>query len=538
MRLTEEGLKDRKAWEEAGYQVPKYDRQEMKRKTKEMPQWVHFGAGNLFRAFHARIAQTMLEKGKMETGLVVVEGFDGEIVERMYRPHDNLSILVTLKGDGRVEKEVIGSIAESDILDQSCPEEVGRLKEVFGKESLKLATFTITEKGYRLIDGEGNLSAQVKEDFERGPSQAESYMGKVASLLYVRYQKGKLPIAMVSTDNCSHNGDKLKEAMVVFAREWEKRGKVEKGYGEYVNDPDLVSFPWTMIDKITPRPDGSVEGMLVEDGVEQPEGMITEKGTYIAPFVNGEESEYLVVEDQFPNGRPALEEGGVLFTNRKTVEKVERMKVCTCLNPLHTALALFGCLLGYEKIADELKDPQLKKLILQIGYQEGLPVAEDPGILSPREFLDQVVKVRLPNPFLPDTPQRIATDTSQKLSIRFGETIKAYERQKGRKAEELTGIPLVYAGWLRYLMGVDDKGEPFSLSPDPLLENLKPYIKELQLGGKIKEPELFEKLKKLLSDEKIFGVNLYETGLAKKVCSYLAGMLEGPGAVRKVLEMI
>ena len=67
---------------------------------------------------------------------------------------------------------------------------------------------------------------------------------------------------------------------------------------------------------------------------------------------------------------------------------------------------------------------------------------------------------------MPDTPQRIATDTSQKLAIRFGETIKAYEASKELHTYDLTLIPLVFAGWLRYLMGIDDNGNPFTLSPD------------------------------------------------------------------------
>lgn len=102
------------------------------------------------------------------------------------------------------------------------------------------------------------------------------------------------------------------------------------------------------------------------------------------------------------------------------------MKVCTCLNPLHTALAVFGCLLDYNLISAEMKNETLVKLVEGIGYKEGLPVVVNPGILDPKEFIDTVLKVRVPNPFMPDTPQRIATDTSQKLAIRFGETIKAY----------------------------------------------------------------------------------------------------------------
>ena len=99
-----------------------------------------------------------------------------------------------------------------------------------------------------------------------------------------------------------------------------------------------------------------------------------------------------------------------MFTERETVERVERMKVCTCLNPLHTTLAVYGCLLGYTKISDEMKDEDLVKLVETIGYREGLPVVTDPGILSPKKFIDEVIQVRVPNPFMPDTPQRIACD--------------------------------------------------------------------------------------------------------------------------------
>lgn len=117
------------------------------------------------------------------------------------------------------------------------------------------------------------------------------------------------------------------------------------------------------------------------------EVIVTSKNTYTAPFVNAEISEYLVIEDKFTNGRPALEEAGIIFTDRDTVNNVETMKVTTCLNPLHTALAVSGCLLGYTLIADEMKDDTLRKFVEIIGYKEGLPVVVDPGILSPKQFL-------------------------------------------------------------------------------------------------------------------------------------------------------
>ena len=533
MQLNEKGLQGKKVWENKGYKLPQYNRTVVMATTKEHPFWIHFGAGNIFRAFQANVIQNLLNSGLIEKGLIVAEGFDYEIIEKMNRLHDDYTILVTLKADGTMEKTVIGSIVESCILDSENRAEYKRLQEIFCKESLQICSFTITEKGYSLTDAKGNWLSMVESDFMAGPKRPNSYIGKVTSLLYTRFQNGQLPIAMVSMDNCSHNGDKLYEAIHTFAEKWVDNGLVEKSFTDYIKNRDKVSFPWSMIDKITPRPDVSVEAILKKDGVEGLEAVVTSKNTYVAPFVNAEECEYLVVEDWFPNGRPkALEQGGIFFTDRETVDKVEKMKVCTCLNPLHTALAIFGCLLGYEKISEEMKDENLRRLVERIGYEEGLPVVVDPKILNPKEFIDTVLNIRIPNPFMPDTPQRIATDTSQKLAIRFGETIKKYLTADDKTVADLNLIPLVFAGWLRYLMGIDDNGNKFELSPDPLLDILYPIISNIEIGDK----QVEERIRPLLKKKEIFGVDLYEVGLAEKVVGYFEEMIAKEGAVRETLN--
>lgn len=531
MKLTKQGISNKQEWENKGYRLPEYSVEDMIEKTKEHPFWIHFGAGNLFRAFHARVVQHLLNQGVLDRGLVVAEGFDYEIIDKMYAPHENLGIVATLKSDGTIEKEVVASVAEALSLDSSNESAYSRLEGIFAADSLQMATFTITEKGYSLVNGKGETMPDVAEDFVNGPKQPKSYMGKVAALLYARYRAGEKPIAMVSTDNCSHNGDKLYAAIDTFAKEWGKNDVADAGFETYIHS-DKVSFTWSMIDKITPRPDAQVEETLRADGVEELDSVITGKHTYVAPYVNAEETQYLVIEDCFPNGREKLEVAGFMFTDRETVDKVEKMKVCTCLNPLHTALAIFGCLLGYEKISDEMKDPDLKKMVEIIGYTEGLPVVVNPGILNPEEFLRTVLEVRLPNPFMPDTPQRIATDTSQKLAIRFGETIKAYMKKDAHAAPKLKLIPLVFAGWLRYLMAVDDNGKAFTLSPDPMLEELCPYVKDVAW----KDAEAEKKILPILANEKIFGVNLAKAGLLHPVCSCFKELIEGEGAVRKTLQ--
>ncbi len=525
MELSQRGLLEQSEnYKARGYNLPSYDREMIKQNTLERPEWIHFGAGNIFRAFQGNLMQRLLNNGDIDTGIVVCEGYDYEIIEKMYRPHDNLSILATLKADGTADKTVIGSIVESLILDRDSVEDFERLKEIFKNPSLKMASFTITEKGYVVKDSAGSYLPSTKADIEAGPGKTTGYIGKIASLLYERFTNGQLPVAFVSMDNCSHNGDKLFAAVNEFATEWENRGVCKPGFLAYVNNPSKVSFPWTMIDKITPRPDSKIEKILADDGIEELEPVITSKKTYVAPFVNAEECQYLVIEDSFPNGRPELEKGGLYFTDRATVDKVEKMKVCTCLNPLHTFLAVSGCLLGYTLIADEMKDEDLLRLVKRLGYEEGLPVVVDPGIIKPRDFIDEVVNVRIPNPFMPDTPQRIACDTSQKLSIRFGETIKGYLGRSDLNVGDLKVVPLVFALWLRYLLAIDDNGNQFELSPDPLLEDVKKYVPS--------------DVDALLHRKEIFGVDLFEAGLADKVKDYFSKLNKGKGSVRNLLKEI
>lgn len=532
MKLTLNGIKETAAWETAGIKLPSYSIEAVAEETKKAPVWVHFGAGNIFRIFIGGLADRLITQGEMKKGITCVETFDFDVVDKIYKPYDNLVLAVTLKADGSTDKQVIGSLTEAIKAQANVPEEWNRLKEIFTDRGLQMISFTITEKGYALKNAEGNYFPFIQADIENGPEKPGSAMAVVCALLFERFKAGKYPLAVVSMDNCSHNGEKLQNSILTMAKEWEEKGFVGADFVAYLSDETQISFPWSMIDKITPRPADSVCKELEKIGVEDIAPVITSKKTYIAPFVNAEGPQYLVIEDKFPNGRPALEKAGVYMTDRDTVNKVERMKVTTCLNPLHTALAVYGCVLGYTLIADEMKDKELNKLVHEIGPVEGMPVVTDPGILSPKDFVDEVINVRIPNPFMPDTPQRIATDTSQKVGIRYGETIKSYVAKYG-DAKKLTAIPLAIAGWCRYLLGVQDDGKEFERSSDPMLAELTEAMKGIELG----KPETYHgQLKGILSNENIFGIDLYKAGIGEKIEEMFLEEIEGPGAVRKVLK--
>lgn len=514
---------------EAGIGIPNYDIEEIRKNTLNNPKWIHFGAGNIFRGFIAGVQDELLNRKKSDTGIIAVESFDHEIIDAVYSRYDNLVLNVIMDTKGDFKIKVTGSIVKG-MTTKSSNGDLELLKKYSENPKLQILSFTITEKGYEIKSHDGNYFSVIESDISDGPENPVHIISVITSLLYNRFNKNAKPITLLSLDNCSNNGDKIKKSIMEMSNEWLKRGYVTKLFIEYLSNSSMVSFPLSMIDKITPRPASSVRSMLLDKGFEDMNIIVTSKNTHIAPYVNAENSEYLVIEDNFANGRPELESAGIMFTDRTNVIRTETMKVATCLNPLHTALAITGCLLGYTAISDTIKDPILNKLIKRIGYEEGLPVVVYQNIIDPKAFIDEVINERLPNPYIPDTPQRIASDTSQKVKIRFGITINKYHTNINLDIKSLVGIQLVIAAWCRYLMGIDDYGNPFDLSPDPMSDHLHAIMEKKSLGDKESN------ISRILSDADIFGTDLYDVGIGKNIENIFIEMIAGKGAVSTTLK--
>ena len=325
----------------------------------------------------------------------------------------------------------------------------------------------------------------------------------------------------------------LGRAVRTIAKEWQVRGYVSAEFTAWLSDESLIAFNSTMIDKITPRPGEAIAADLEALGLKNMQPVITSRRTYIAPFTNGEAPQYLVIEDRFPNGRPRLEEGyGVYMGDFDTVTAAERMKVTALLNPVHSAVGPLGVVLGVDLFADLISDPVILKMARRVAYDEGLPLVKDPGILSPRAFVDELFEERFPNRYLGDTNLRLSTDVSQGVGVRFGETVKACAARDG-SAGCLTAVPLGIAGWLRYMMGVDDQGQVYELAPDPMNGEIGQALNTVKWND---PASLKDQLRGILSNENIFRVNLYEAGIGERIEEMFRGMISGPGSVRRTIE--
>lgn len=527
MKLTPENLPHKLPHK--GYRLPSYDIHAVRARTFSAPAWLHFGAGNLFRAFPAVLAQRMLTAGLTETGIVCCEGHAPELIDRVYRENDHLFVVATLYPDGFIQKEVVASVTES----LHMQEDHDRLTAVFTAPSLQMVSLTITERAYRYRDMQGRLLPDFALDAQAGPELADaSFFGRLTALCIKRYRAGSPPLALVSLDNFGSNGRRLRRAVMDMAALWLENGLICAG--EFAAVTEQNTYPLTMIDKITPHPDRRTAAQLEADGLSGMRPFVTQKGTHTAAFVGTERPQYLLIEDNFPGGHPPLEQLGIILTSRAIVDRAAHMNICTCLGPTSTALGIFGCLLGYDALYQQMQDVQIVRLITRLSMEESMPMAEDPGIISPEQFVHELLGERYTNPFLPDTPQRLVTDTSQKLSHRFGQTLLAYYHSPlpVHRVSSLTYIPLALAGWLRYLLGVDDTGYAFTRSPDPLLAYLDGLLAHVHLRcAPVTEKQLYP----LLSSRILFGISLYEVGAADRVTAMFNEMLQGPGAVRRTL---
>jgi len=206
--------------------------------------------------------------------------------------------------------------------------------------------------------------------------------------------------------------------------------------------------------------------------------------------------------------------------------------IAACLDPLETALAVFGLTLGYGRIAPQMDDRDLRTLVTRLGHEELLPMLRGPG--DPARCLDEVLTTWLPDRARPDALAPIAADTSVKLSPRFGTVLRAYAAAHDPRLATLRLIPLVLAAWVRYLMGRNDAGARIPVAPDPQRGVLRQRLAGLSLGGDNRA--VAQAVPGWLSP--IVGADLAAAGLADVLVADVLALAGGPGYIRARLHAV
>lgn len=387
---------------------------------------VHLGLGNFARAHLLAYTDAALA---LQGGDWRVTGVSlrGTAVAESLTPQDGRYTLVT-RGDA-VSARVIGALA--DVL--AGPDVGTQALAAMVAPGCRIVSLTVTEKGYGITSA-GALDRShpaVKADLAN-PAAPSGVIGLITAALAARRTAGLAPFTVLSCDNLSHNGQKLRAAVLDFAAE--------------THGPDLaewiaarVSFPATMVDRITPASTpATADSARALTGHDDAAAVETE------PFTQW------VIEDNFCAGRPGWEQTGALFV--RDVAPYEQMKL-RMLNGAHSMLAYSGQLAGRAYVRDVMADPAHAALVRA---HLAAAAATVQGLTLDLDAYARALSDRFCNPAIAHATAQIAMDGTQKLPQRI--TAPALEALAA--GTPVRPFAFALAAWVAWLAQRDADGQP------------------------------------------------------------------------------
>ncbi len=412
--------------------LPALDRS-LKQLPKPPVRIVHLGLGAFHRSHQAWYTQHAPDAS--EWGIAAFTGRRPDAAE-VLSAQDCLYTLVERSAGGD-SFEVIGSIVEA--VDGA---NTARLCELVAAKETEVVTLTITEAAYGLAaDGTFDGGAPGVADDLRALSAAASGeagvpgtpLGRLVLALARRRDSGAGPIAVVSCDNLSANGEVARRAVLGLASGW------GSGLAEWIGAN--VSFVSTSVDRITPR---TTEEDIAE--VAEQCGYTDSSPVVAEPFRNW------VLSGDFPAGRPRWEDAGAVVVD--DIEPYENRKLWL-LNGSHSILAYAGQLRGHATVADALADPACRKAVEDF-WDEAAHHLQAAGLDIPA--YRQALLERFGNARIAHRLAQIAADATTKLRMRAVPVLTA-ERASGRTG---SAAALMFAAWIDYVAATQEFQDPLA----------------------------------------------------------------------------
>ncbi|MCW2813072.1 MAG: Mannitol dehydrogenase domain protein [Nocardioides sp.] len=415
--------------------VPRYDR------SRLVPSIVHLGVGGFHRAHQAVYLDDLARRGATAWGEVGV-GLRSPGVRSALSGQDSLFTVVQRDSDG-ASARVVGAMCDYVY----GGDEPQRVVERLADERTRIVTMTITGDAYR-VGADGTLDhtdPEVARDLA-DPGSPRTWVGHLTEALARRRQAGDGGFTVLSCDNLADSGATTRAALVGYAR------LRDETLARWIERH--VSFPDSMVDRITPGSDDALRDLVAREyGVRDRLPVATE------PFTQW------VVEDDFCQGRPPLEDVGVQVVGDVAPYKLVKTRL---LNGAHTAMAYLAWLAGHRTSAETVADPVLRAFVVQLLRDEVAPLLPRVPGMDADAYVDTVM-ARLDNVAVADPLARLCRRGSTKVPAYVLPSL-VEARAQGRPSPLLT---LAVAGWFRYLQGTDLEGAPIEVT-DARLEALQP----------------------------------------------------------------
>jgi len=411
---------------------------------------VHLGLGNFVRAHLLDYTDRVLAQ-KGGDWRVIGVSLRGTAVAESLNPQQGHYTLITRSAS--TEARVIGALER--VLagpDVSCD-----AMEAMASPACRIVSLTVTEKGYG-ISSNGQLDHNhpaIVFDLVN-PQTPMGVIGLIVLALKRRMEKGLPPFTVLSCDNLSHNGQKLRKAVLAFAKE-------VHGEGLFSWIANNASFPSSMVDRITPASSSATVKLAAE---------LTGREDYAA--VETEPFSQWVIEDQFCAGRPEWECAGVLFV--EDVTAYENMKL-RMLNGAHSMLAYSGLLSGKALVRDVMSDPDHALLVKR---HLAAAAATVKGLSIDLDSYSSALAERFSNPAIAHSTTQIAMDGTQKLPQRI--TAPALETIAA--GGSIRPFAFSLAAWLAYLVTKDRDGNPQTLN-DPRATELQRALRNTATSDEV-----------------------------------------------------
>lgn len=411
---------------------------------------VHLGPGAFFRGHQAFYTDAAMAKAGGNWRICAVSMRSKDVAEAL-NPQDGLYALAQMEQDSHLS--LIGSIAEVLV----APVDYAKVQARLTAASCKYVTMTITEKGYCLNNsGELDLThADISADLQLADaiSQAKSAIGLLTQALWLRHQAGLPLLTLMSCDNLTDNGHKLKVAVRCFAA----NAPIFAKDVDFLLQLTELICPCSMVDSITPATDDALRDLVA-----------TRLGVQDAWPVKREAFCQWVVEDILPADQPAWRDVGVVFT--KDVTAFEKAKL-RLLNAPHSTLAYLGSLLGIETVFDAMAHPQLSQLVRQLVESEILPSVPLVDGLDLQQYSHDIFR-RFENPSVRHLLAQIAWDGSQKLQMRLLPVLRD-NLAAGRSVRLLA---LAIASWLQFIRLRAAQAAELGAAAPALVDPLAPLL--------------------------------------------------------------
>ena len=427
------------------------------------PGIIHIGVGNFHRSHQAYYLDALFNQRKdFDFGIVGAGLRDScSAMRKDLLSQDYLTTLVARDPnttDVRILQSMIDFVDNNNLL----------LIDELSSKDIKIVSLTITEGGYYIDSyGEFNIShADIQKDINN-PEDPHTVFGVIISALKNRKEKNIPPFTLMCCDNIAHNGNVLKNVICKMAEE------IDSSLAKYIIKN--VTFPNSMVDRITPMASKSDNNFILENY-----GYEDLRPVFCEPFTQW------ILEDNFCNTRPSLEDVGVMFV--EDIQPYELMKI-RLLNGSHACMSSLSALLNIEYVHEGLEDDLVKPFLDNIMKHEVIPVLRDIVDMDLDKYYQSVL-TRFSNPYIADTITRIAMDNSNKQPKFVIDSIK----DGIKNGTNINGLTLACALWCRYSIGTDEENRVLDIN-DPRKE----LLIETALKAKDK-PIVFLQMKDIYGD--------------------------------------